>query len=226
MVAGYGERMLRKPLAADRIVIMPDDEFLARPHIVAWLGYHAHERFRERALILAQQWALTLTNQPISGRKDDDRRGRIESALWRLEREVDRQLLAGEIFRRQVLNLEYDGGFFGNVSTKSFAKSYSDHSHSAERKPVMRITGTIVTPPDMAEPRNVMRDVWAKRRPCLSLAIGACVGLGERPDLRSLLFGNRTWAIRAIHEAEKFRQFALAQQHPAATAQIEFRLAR
>lgn len=226
MVAGYGERMLHKPMTEDRIAIVPDDEFLARPHIVAWLGYHSHARFRERALILAQQWARNLTNQPLTGRNDDDRRNRIESQLSRLEREVDRQLLAGEIFRRQVLKLEFDDGFFGNVSTKAFAKSFSDYSHSADRKPVKRITGTIVSPPDMTDPRNVMRDVWAKRRPCLSLAIGACVGLGERPDLRSLLFGNRTWAIRAIHEAEKFRQFALAQQHPAATAQIEFRLAR
>lgn len=211
-------------MAADRIVIIPNDEFLARPHIVAWLAYHAHDRFRGRALKLAQQWALVLTNQPMIGRNDDDRRNRIESHLSSLEREVDRQLLAGEIFRRQVLKLEFDDGLFGNVSTKAFAKSFSDYSYSADRKPVKRITGTIVSPPDMTDPRNVMRDFWQKRRPCLTLAIGTCYKLAERPDLRSLLFGNRNWAVMAVQEAEKFRQFALSQQHPAANYLIEFRL--
>lgn len=181
-------------------VDVPAHELLARPLIVAWLGYPLHARFRDRAIAAMQDWARWRLRSTIIGR-----RPRIEQTLRRLEREVERQMMAGEIFRRQVLaGLPHDPAVFGRTSTKAFSE---------------RVAGAI-------DSSNPVRDFWTKRRPSFALAVGACYGLSARPDLSTLLFGSRPWALRAIDEAEKVRSLAVELDHPSAPHLIKFRAAR
>lgn len=202
-------------------VLLPADEYLARPLIVAWLGYPLNEGKRQRALTLIRQWARCRIGQPLNGRNDRTARERIDSGLSMLEERVNRQLLGSEIFRRQVLSLIFGGPtIFGNTSTQSFARrveAYSDAMEGTESdKDGFR--------PLRFSARNAMRDLWASRRPCFALGIGTCLGLAHRPSLEELLFSNREWALRAVREGERQRQFAIAYGHPAAAELIEFRL--
>lgn len=202
-----GRRRLRCPhggglsaTEAFATVIVPNDEYLARPHLVAWLAYPldipAGHRFRTRTRDAIEQWARHLSGQAREGKK-----GRIDSALGRAARELDRQLLAGEIFRRQLLKLEHDDGLFQSTSTKAFARSYATfHRRDADNL------------------GSEIRDSWTKRRSACALAAAICEGLPRRPDLESLLFLSQNWALRAVERAEGYRLRALRIGHPAAAS--------
>lgn len=186
-------------------VLLPADEYLVRPHIVAWLAYPlatpTHERFRVRSMQAAQDWArwrLRQSGLPVEQRKRD-----LDRALVSMGLEADRQMLAGEIFRRQVLAAEFDDGFFGKVSTRSFG----DRAGAYLGKPTS----------------NIIRDLWAKRRPSLALAAGVCEGLEERPSIAALLFGEPDWALPALAAAKRWRRLALQVGHPAACDLLDFR---
>lgn len=173
-----------------RVVTIPADEFEARPAIVAWLAYPSNDRFRDRAIEAIADWARWRVRRPLVGRK-----ARVESTLVQLAKEVERSLLAGEIFRRQLIDREAPS-IFGPSSTRQFARRVADWREVAQS--------------------TTIRDFWSKRRPVLALAAGACAGLSQRPDLADLLFGEREWASRALTEAESMRSLALSVGHDAA----------
>jgi len=129
------------------------------------------------------------------------RKTRVEASLLRLERELDRHLLAGEIFRRQILVRQYDDGVFGNVSTRSFAQRFVEDP---------RTPGY--------EASNVIRDYWTRAKPLLHLAVGICHGLPRRPSLQSLVFSDFKWVTQAVRQAEQIRQLAIEVRHPLAAS--------
>jgi hypothetical protein len=174
----------------ERVVIVPPDELLARPHIVAWLAYPLNPRFRERAIEATRDFARWRARMPLTGRK-----ARTEDTLRQLAKELDRSLLAGEVFRRQVLDRQHPS-MFGPSSTRQFAYRLTEWRGAAQS------TNT--------------RDFWSKRRPVLALAAGACDGLHSRPSLVDLLFGDREWAGRCLAQAERWRQLAIETGHEGA----------
>lgn len=199
-------------------VSLPADEYLSRPLIVAWLGYPLHSNFRVRAVQAIQDWARWQTGAPRTGR-----RARVEATLRVLEKEVNRQLLAGEIFRQQVCDAEDKLFGFPRVFKESSTNSFANR---VEALKLDGLPGNWIR----LDARNAMRDLWAKRRASMSLAVGACHGFSSsrelpRPDLQALLFGKRDWALAAIREAELIRRRAIAAKHPSATQLIEFRIA-
>lgn len=201
-------------MATPAAVLLPADEYLIRPLVCAWLGYPSHPAKRKRAIVLMQQWARNRIGQPLSGRSDITAKARIDSGLSQLARMVDRQLLAGEVFRRQLLaSLPNDPGIFGNTSDTNFARRLARHQQGV-RGPLN----------DHVNYGSQHRSYWRDRLPCLALAVGTCDGLASRPPLADLLFTERPWALRAITIAERTRHLALVQAHRAATAQVEFRL--
>ena len=173
-----------------RVVTIPADEFEARPAIVAWLAYPSNDRFRDRAMEAVTDWARWRVRMPLVGRK-----ARVEATLVQIAKEVNRSLLAGEMFRRQVIDREAPS-IFGQSSTRQFARRLTDWRGAAQSTNI--------------------RDFWSKRRPVLALAAGACAGLSQRPDLAELLFGEREWASRALTEAENLRCLAISVEHDAA----------
>lgn len=201
-------------MAVPAAVLLPADEYLSRPLICAWLGYPSHEAKRVRALKLMQQWARNSLGEPLQSRNDPSAKARIDSGLGQLARMIDRQLLAGEVFRRQLLaNLPDDPGFFGNTSETDFARRMARYQQ-----------GVIEATNDRVNYGSQHRTYWRDRVPCLALAIGTSDGLAARPQLADLLFAQRQWSLRAVATAERMRQLALSQRHRAADAQVEFRL--
>ncbi len=184
------------------MVGLPGDEFLARPIIIAWLAYPSHERFRLRAVKAMQDYARFRLGLQLAGRK-----ARVEKSLRRVETELDRQLLAGEIFRRQLLvrARSSNSQTFSRSSTKAFAEWVAERANPAN-----------------PQRENATRDYWSKRRPALALAIGVCEGLSRRPDMTRLLFNKRPWALRSITSAEAWRLRAMAVNHPLASELIRF----
>lgn len=184
------------------IVALPGDEFQVRPAIIAWLAYPSHDRFRTRAIQAMQDYARFRVGQPIVGR-----RKRVDGYLQRADTELDRQLLAGEIFRRQLLVRAngWNANVFSQSSTKAFAERVAEHGNSAN-----------------PQRENATRDYWSKRRAGLALAIGVCEGLPRRPDMTELLFTKRPWALRSIANAETWRLRAGAVNHPLASNLIRF----
>lgn len=191
-------------------VELPDHEYLARPLIVAWLGYPKNERQRHRKLNLMQQLARNIMGQPLHGRSDATAKANIENGLTQLNRMVDRQLLAGEIFRRQLLSaLPDDPGIFGNTSETNFARRISRHNRGSQSR---------------QDYSAEHRSYWRDRKGPLALAVGVCQGLPERPGFETLLFSERPWALASVRHAERIRQLAISLDHNAAAELIEFRL--
>lgn len=183
-------------------VTIPNDEFVARPVILSWLAWPYDKGSRTKAVQAFEDLARRRTGQPIKGRKRD-----VEAVLQRTAREMDKQFLAGEIFRRQVLAAEFNDGFFGNTSTQSFAGRYAAFYSSKYYE---------------KDRENVKRDLWRKRRASLALAVGTCEGMTERPEMEALLFSGLPWAMTALDRAAQFRDLAIKEKHPSAADLINF----
>lgn len=152
---------------------------------------------------------------------------RFESAMSILERFLNRRLLAGQIFHRQVMDL-FPGGSKLSWSTQAFARAVE----AKRREPRNPETGLIPLRMDERAAKRMMADA----RPVLALAVGACAWWGQqrcsaerfmrepRPSLESLLFTGHEWALPAIKVAEQERQLALEAGHRSASALIEFRI--
>lgn len=197
-------------------VLLPADELLARPLIVAWLSYPKLDMAsaRDRSILLIQDWARHLSRLPMAARSDNEGRTRLDRALLKMDKFLDRQFLAGEYFRRQVLTaLPDDIGLFSNPSSMALA-TYIMEERSKE---IGRHDK------DDLDHKNLRRDYWQARQPCLALAVGSSYGLATRPTLKQLLFGSREWAMQAIRESEKIRTLAIEIGHPLAQDQMEFR---
>lgn len=205
-------------------IIIPNDEFLARPHLVAWLGYPINERKRELALRNIQTWASLMADvrdgrSALKAEADGavaltHRQSLTETGLRKLDNMIDRQLLASEKFWRQVLSLLPDDPWpRAQTSMNSLAIKAADH-RERENGP---------------QRENAVRDYWSRRRHVLHLGYGATLdwpGRKEepRPVLQTLLFGGRAWAIRCVRESARMKKLARHVGHPSADHLIDFRL--
>lgn len=193
-------------------IIIPNDEFLARPHIVAWLGYPNKESKRSLALRNIATWAQAASMGGIS--KPTHRHRLTETGLRNLDAMVDRQLLASEKFWRQVMAaLPGDPWAALPTSMNSLANKAADH-FATENGP---------------QRENKVRDYWSQRRPVLHLGYGAILDWPgpkqePRPTIRTLLFGQKSWALRCVREAGRMKLLAQHVSNRAADQLLDFRL--
>lgn len=205
-------------------IIIPNDEFLARPHLVAWLGYPNNANKRDLALRNIQTWAHLIValregnarrKLEASGSPSLSHRERLtETGLSKLDAMIDRQLLASEKFWRQVLaRLPDDPWNASPTSMNSLAGMVAEFT-ATENGP---------------QRENKVRDYWRHRKPVLHLGYGAIIGWPSpkkepRPILQTLLFGDRAWAIRSVRESARMKKLARRVGHPCAEQLIDFRL--
>lgn len=215
-------------------ILIPDDEFLARPHLVAWLAYPFNVNRREKSRIAAIDWARAKAGERAAIRSD-----RLENALRAMDKEINRQLLAGAYFERNLLDLESNKygirplGVEGHTafSQSALGRRSERLLHSPMRGDILRF-----------ERSNAQKILWRFRLPCLALAIGAnrcwrgpqvCRGSSladiraahmrrPRPDLEHLLFTDEPWAVDAIRIAKEFRRRAFDLAHPDAASLLQF----
>lgn len=197
-------------------ISIPADEYLARPHLVAWLAHPLNETLRDRAREAAIDWAKARVGQRPTVRAD-----RVEAALRTAEKEVSRQFIAGEFFRLQLLDLENEkyclppiGDRPGSFSPTSLGRRVQSLKDSQPDGNWLRM-----------DRENAQRDLWRKRLPALALAAAACDGLAEKPAIEALLFDTRAWALRAVGMAADMQARAEGLGHPNAAALLKFELA-
>lgn len=195
-------------------ILIPADEYLARPHLVAWLGYPGTPSKREKAMQSIGDWARWRMGRPITKRKS-----RIETDLQHLDAMVDRQLLASERFWRQVLaRLPEDPWPESKAFTADFARRLAEYEITEAQSE----NGII-------DRENMTRSRWSRRRPAMGLGYGVIfdwVGRPEmpRPNIETLIFGDRPWTSAAIREAEKIRRLALQFDHKSAPSLLKFEM--
>lgn len=195
-------------------ILIPDDEFLARPHLIAWLAYPGTPSKRATAVLSIQDWARWRLGQPIAKRKS-----RVESDLKQLDKMVDRQLLASERFWRQVLSrLPGDPWQSNKTFTSDFARRLAEYEITEEQ-----------AENGIVDRENKTRSRWSWRRPAMGLGYGVIfdwVGRAEmpRPDIETLIFGERHWTSAAIREAGKIRRLASQVDHPSAPSLLNFQV--
>lgn len=199
-------------MSGDAPIIIPNDELLARPHIVAWLGYPNNEGKRSLALRNIAAWARSMVRGGIPNL--NHRQSLTETGLRKLDEVVDRQLLASEKFWRQVMAaLPGDPWAALPTSMNSLAKRAADHS-ATENGP---------------QRENKVRDYWSARRPVLHLGYGAILDWPgpkhePRPTIRTLLFGQKDWALRCVREAGKMKLLAQHVDNRTSDQLLDFRL--
>lgn len=188
---------------------VPADEHLARIELISWLAYPRNERLRQRA----RKVLVDLARHHI-GLRTELRRDRLYAALRRIDLNLDRNLLAGEYFRRQVWELDaFLPASFGVVSTKYISRFLTEKRYSTDEREVRRM--------------------FSNASPILHLAVGACDGLAERPGILTrrahgaagiagrevpglLLDGSRKWTASAVHVAGEISARASKINHPRA----------
>lgn len=197
------------------IISVPNDEYLARVELIAWLAYPQNERLRLRAVSAMHDLARHMLQQRMELRKD-----RLDSTLLRIDHFLDRNLLAGELFRRQLLErleIQLDGQglrpLFDVSSVKAMSRRMADARYRSDEREARRL--------------------FAHATPILHLAVGACDSLAERPGILTrqargiagqnsarvpglLLDETRQWALRAVRIGQELKSEALKLGHPRA----------
>jgi hypothetical protein len=197
-------------------IVIPNDEFLARPHLVAWLAHPQNEKLRARTLSAAVDLARARTGHKTATRAD-----RVEDALRTADKELSRQLIAGRYFELQLFDLENAKFGLPPVGERAGAFSQTSLGRRVETVKASNLAGNWLR----MDRENAQKVLWRKRLPSLGLAIGATQGLAERPDITDLLFGDRMWAIRAVGVAQQMRRRALELNHPDAANLLNLELA-
>ncbi len=195
------------------MISVPDNEYQARVELIAWLAYPCNPRLRNRAKIALSDLARYTQRMTTQLRRD-----RLEGALQRIDLSLNRHLLCGEVFRRQLFELRSSKHglqtMFDSVSTKAFARRAADSYFRADER----------------EARRMM----ALAAPILHLAVGACDGLAERPGILTrlaqgkagqigvkvpglLLNDSRYWTARALGLAQNLKSEATELGHPKAS---------
>ena len=217
-------------------IIIPNDEFLARPHLVAWLAHPQNEKLRARTLSAAVDLARARTGQKTSTRAD-----RVEDALRTADKELSRQLIAGRHFELQLFDLENAKFGLPPVGERAGAFSQTSLGRRVEILKDSNPEGNWLR----MDRENAQRDLWRKRLQSLALAAGACqswrgpsmtqgMSIEEfrqanlrapRPNLEWLLFADTHWSVRAVSVAQHMRCRAFDLDHPDAPALLNFELA-
>jgi hypothetical protein len=195
------------------VISVPSDEYQARVELIAWLAYPSNERLRLRAKNALRDLArLHLAEKPL------ERRDRLDPALQAIDKQLDRHLFAGEIFRQQLFDAfgaKYGlASKFDGASTKATARRIAEHKKNGDEN----------------NERRIMRGA----SPIVHLAIGACDGLDAQPKLLTgphpsdlvaqagvkipglLLNDERHWTTRAVQVAQEQLRMANLVNHPRA----------
>jgi hypothetical protein len=187
------------------IILVPSDEYQARVELIAWLAYPANNKLRDKARERLGDLARAQVGQKTTLRLD-----RLDGPLQRIDIGLSRNLLCGEIFRRQLFDkVQPTYGIedrFAAHSNKAFYRRAAEGGYRSDEREGARMMSSAA--------------------PILHLAIGACDGLAERPGLLTrpaqgqagthgatvpgLLFNDtRHWTRRAVDLAIATKRRAL-----------------
>lgn len=195
-------------------VLIANDEFLTRPTIIAWLIHPSTASKRDGARNAMVDWGRWRANLHLVGRKQ-----RVETKLHGLEIDLNLRLLMGEYLRRRMLD---------DQSKRYRLPTFHENANEYSKKSFWRKLNDAGW---NVEERNGRGRLWRDRLPSMNLAMAICALSGwqdteemPRPDLETLLFTQRPWALSAVRCAEEFRQEAIHAGLPRAESILEFRV--